>query len=129
MPPSDSNSTFDEDIWASLHDLPNLLIAGAVDQAGKEASFTSFGPAVMVYANGFQVEGYIPGGERLKLSGTSMAAPNVTNLAAKLIAVDPSLKPAEVVKLIRDGSELSADGRLRLSHPKRSLELLQKRER
>jgi subtilisin family serine protease len=124
---SNSNTTFDEDIWASLHDLPNLLIAGAVDQAGQEASFTCFGPAVSVYSNGFQVESLIPGGERLKLSGTSMAAPNVTNLAAKLIALDPSLTPPEVVKLIRDGSDLSADGRFRLINPKRSVELLKPR--
>jgi subtilisin family serine protease len=126
---SNSNSTFDEDVWASMKDLPNLLVVGAVDQAGNEASFTSFGPAVTVYANGFQVESYIPGGERWKRSGTSMAAPNVTNLAAKLIALDPSLTPTDVVKLIRDGSDLSADGRFRLINPKRSVELLKARSR
>ena len=126
---SNSNSTFDEDIWASMTDLPNLLVAGAVDQAGNEASFTSFGPAVTVYANGFQVESFIPGRERMKASGTSQAAPNVTNLAAKLIALDPSLTPAEVVKLIRDGCDLSADGRFSLINPKRSVELLQARMR
>ncbi len=126
---TNSNTTFDEDIWASMKDLPNLLVAGAVDQAGKEASFTCFGPAVTVYSNGYQVESYIPGGERMKLSGTSMAAPNVTNLAAKLIALEPSLTPAEVIKLIRDGSDLSADGRFRLINPKRSVELLQARMR
>ena len=56
-----------------------------------------------------------------------MAAPNVTNLAAKLIALDSSLKPPEVVELIREASEPSADGRFRLINPKRSFELLQKR--
>jgi hypothetical protein len=44
--------------------------------------------AKTVYSNGFQVKSVIPGGERLKLSGTSMAAPNVTNVAAKQIALD-----------------------------------------
>ncbi len=80
-------------------------------------------------SNGFQVESFIPGGERMKMSGTSMAAPNVTNLAAKLIALDPSLTPADVVKLIKDGSDLSPDGRFRLINPKRSVELLQARTR
>src|SRR5262249_26214652 len=121
---SDSNSTFDEDIWASLHSLPNLLIAGVVDQAGNEAPFTSFGPAIVVYSNGYEVESFIPGGERLKLSGTSMASPNVTTLAAKLIALDPSLKPAEVIRLIEDGSDPSSDGRFHLMNPKKSAELL-----
>ncbi len=126
---SNSNTTFDEDVWASMIDLPNLIVAGAVDQAGNEASFTCFGPAVTVYSNGSQVESYVPGGERMRMSGTSMAAPNVTNLAAKLIALDPSLTPADVVKLIKDGSDLSADGRFRLINPKRSVELLQARMR
>jgi hypothetical protein len=40
---------------------------------------------VTVYSNGFQVERYISGGERMKMSRTSMAARNVTNLAAELM--------------------------------------------
>jgi subtilisin family serine protease len=124
---SGSNSAFDEDIWASLRLLPNLFIAGAVDQAGNEAPFTNFGPAIAVYSNGYEVESFIPGGERLKLSGTSMAAPNVTNLAAKLIALDRLLKPAEVIRLIKDGSDPSPDGRFHLINPKRSAELLRSR--
>jgi len=124
-----SEITFQENLWASMNDLPNLMVVGAVDEAGSQAGFTNFGPAVTVYANGSQVESYIPGGERMKMSGTSMAAPNVTNLAAKLLALEPSLKPADVIKLIRDGSDLSKDGRFRLINPKRSVELLQARRR
>jgi subtilisin family serine protease len=84
---------------------------------------------VTVYANGWQVESFIPGGQRVKMSGTSMAAPSVTNLAAKLIALDSTLAPADVVRLILDGSDLSADGKFRLINPKRSVELLQARMR
>ncbi len=75
--------------------LPNLLTVGAVDLAGDEASFTSYGPTVKVHANGYQVESYLPGGERVALSGTSMASPQVTNLAAKMLAVNPKLKPPD----------------------------------
>ena len=89
-----------EDHYPNAFDLPNLLVVGAVDQAGRETSFTSFGKTVDVYANGFEVESYIPGGEKLPASGTSAAAPNATNLAAKLIAIDPSLTPPEVITLI-----------------------------
>ena len=80
---SDGNVGFDE-FMPSLK-LPNIIVAGAVDQAGDETSFTSFGNSD-VYANGFEVESYVPGGARLKYSGTSMSAPNVINLAAKLWA-------------------------------------------
>ena len=89
---SNSDTGFSEDVPASLH-LPNLIAVGAVDQAGEETSFTSYGATVVVDANGFQVESYVPGGTRLKFSGTSMSSPNVVNLAGKLIALDPSLDP------------------------------------
>ncbi len=124
---SNNDATFDEFIPSSL-ELPNVITAAAVDQAGEETSFTSYGPSVDVHSNGFEVESYIPGGERLPFSGTSMAAPNVANLAAKLIALDPALTPPEVIALIEAGAEASEDGRLRLIHPERSLELLMERQ-
>ena len=72
-----------------------------VDIAGEETSFTSFGENVAVHANGFEVESYLPGGDKIEFSGTSMASPNVANLAAKLFAVDPSLTCSEVMDYIK----------------------------
>jgi subtilisin family serine protease len=120
---SDSNASFDQVVPAALH-LPNLITVGAVDQSGEEASFTSYGDTVVVDADGYEVESFVPGGMRLKLSGTSAAAPQVTNLAAKLFALDPSLTPEQAIKLIRDGATTSPDGRLHLINPQRSVELL-----
>jgi subtilisin family serine protease len=101
-----------------------VIVVGAVNQAGEETSFTSYGPTVVVDADGYEVESYVPGGTRLKLSGTSMASPNVANLAAKLLALDPSLTPPQVIDLIRKGATASQDGRRHLINPKRSVELL-----
>ena len=70
------DAEFAEDMPASF-ELPNVLTAAAVDRAGDETGFTSFGPSVDVHANGFEVVSYIPGGETMPLSGTSMSAPNV----------------------------------------------------
>jgi subtilisin family serine protease len=81
-----------------------------------------------VDADGYDVESYVPGGAKLKLSGTSMASPNVTNLAAKLFALDPSLTPAQVVELIRQGATASEDGRHHLIDPTRSIELLRSKK-
>ena len=125
---SDSNATFLRDVPAGL-ELPNLIAVGAVNQAGKETSFTSYGPTVLVDADGYQVESVVPGGTKLKLSGTSMASPNVVNLAAKLFALDPSLTPQQVVQLIRNGATASAEGRLHLIDAKRSVELLRRQGR
>ena len=122
---SGNDPGFVEHIPASIV-LPNMLTVGAVDLAGDEASFTSYGPMVRVHANGYQVESFLPGGQRVALSGTSMAAPAVANLAAKLLAVKPALTPPELVKLITGTAEPTADGRRFLMHPTKALEAVLK---
>jgi subtilisin family serine protease len=117
---SNSDSSFGEFIPASIV-LPNLLTVGAVDKAGDEAPFTSYGPTVKVHANGYQVDSYLPGGTRVALSGTSMASPNVANLAAKILAAKPSLKPEQVITLIQETSESTPDGRRKLIHPSKAM--------
>jgi len=117
---SNEDPDFVEDIPAAIV-LPNLLTVGAVDLAGDEAGFTSYGKVVKVHANGYQVESFLPGGARVALSGTSMASPQVANLAAKLLAVNPKLTPPELVRLIEGTAERSADGRRNLIHPKKAL--------
>ena len=121
---SNSDVAFARFIPADI-DLPNALTAGAVDQAGDEAAFTSYGDRVRIYTNGFQVDSMVPGGSHMRMSGTSMAAPQVTNLAAKLFALDPKLTPTEVIKLILDGATKSADGKRLLINPKASVALLE----
>ena len=118
---SDNNVKFDEFIPSSFQ-LPHMITVGAVDQAGEETSFSSFGPMVNVHANGFEVDSYIPGGQRLKFSGTSMAAPQVANLAGKLFALDPTLTPEKAKALILAGAELK--GRVNLINPAKTLALL-----
>jgi subtilisin family serine protease len=120
---SNSDSSFGEFIPSSIV-LPNLLTVGAVDKAGDEAPFTSYGPTVKVHANGYQVESYLPGGSRVALSGTSMASPNVANLAAKILAVKPSLKPQEVIAIIQDTAEETSDGRRKLINPIKAVQKL-----
>jgi subtilisin family serine protease len=121
---SDNDVTFDE-VIPSMFDLPNLITVGAVDQAGEETGFTSFGKSVDVHANGFEVDSYLPGGDKIEMSGTSMASPNVVNLAAKLLALDYSLSTTELIKLIVSGADKNEDGRITLINPKKSVELLE----
>ena len=123
---ADSDSGFVEDMPASFK-LPNLMAVGAVDQAGDEASFTSYGDTVLVDANGYQVESVLPGGAKVRFSGTSMASPNAVNLAAKLLALDPKLTPSEVIDLMVKGATASGDGRRHNIDPKRSVELLRQK--
>jgi len=117
---SNENSTFAEAFPADIV-LPNLLTVGAVDKAGDEASFTSYGPTVKVHANGYQVESYLPGGDRVALSGTSMASPQVAGLAAKMLAVNPKLTPQQLIAIIEKTSEKTPDGRRSLVDPKKAV--------
>ena len=80
------------------------------------------GKTVVVHANGFEVESFLPGGDRVKFSGTSMASPQVANLAAKLLALKPELTVAQVRQAILDGAERK--GRVNLAHPRKSAQLL-----
>ncbi|MFM8511732.1 MAG: S8 family serine peptidase [Betaproteobacteria bacterium] len=117
----DNNADFEEYIPAGLN-LPNLLTVGAVDKAGEETSFSTFGKTVVLHANGFEVESLLPGGDRVKFSGTSMASPQVANLAAKRFALKPDLTVAQVREAILKGAE--RQGRVNLIHPRKSAELL-----
>jgi len=117
----DNSADFAEYIPAGLQ-LPNLITVGAVDKAGDETSFSTFGKTVVVHANGFEVESLLPGGEKVKFSGTSMASPQVANLAAKLFALQPGLTVAQVKDAILRGAE--PHGRVQLANPRRSAELV-----
>lgn len=125
---SDNDVKFDE-FYPSSYEYPNLLTVGAVDIAGEETSFTSLGK-VDVYANGFEVESYVPGGDRINFSGTSMSSPQVLNLASKLWALNPALSVAQVRQLIVDGAdEKELESRtIRLMNPAASIALLKKEQ-
>jgi subtilisin family serine protease len=105
-------------------DLPNIMTTGAVDHAGDEAPFTSYGK-VDVYANGSEILSPAPGGAIVPVSGTSMAAPQVVNLAAKLIALNPRLTVAELRRAIVDAADetkITDAKTLRVLNPKASVE-------
>jgi subtilisin family serine protease len=121
---ADNDASFAQGVPASLVE-PNLITVGAVNQAGDPTSFTSYGSMVAVYADGYHVLSKIPQGYSVRMSGTSMASPNVTNLAAKLFALNPSLTPGQVRDLIVKGATPIPGGTLKLIDPKRSIMLLQ----
>jgi subtilisin family serine protease len=56
-----------------------------------------------------------------------MAAPQVTNLAGKLFAVDPALTPEKAKELILEGATPSDDGKRKLIDEKRTLELVKEK--
>ena len=122
---NNADNGFDETVPSSL-ELPNLITVGAVDQAGGRTGFTSTGRNVRVYASGYNVESVVPGGAHVQESGTSMAAPQVTNLAAKLMALDPTLTLEKTIALISDTSDPGDEAGIRLINPKRAVARLRR---
>lgn len=112
----DENVEFVTSVPAGIN-LPNVITIGAVDQGLQPAGFTSYGASIDLYANGFEVPGRVPGGRELKLSGTSMAAPQVANLAAKMWAVNPDLTVAEVIDAITTTATEEGEQALQVVHP------------
>lgn len=124
----DEDVDFAELIPAGLR-IPNLVTLGAVDSADRLTSFTNLGANIEVFANGHLVESYLPGGARVKWSGTSLAAPQLANLAAKMLALDPGLSPEDIMRLVRENADPlpGQPGRI-IINPKRAIEAL-RRER
>jgi subtilisin family serine protease len=108
-------------------DLPNIMPVGAADPSGEKTNFSNFGKGVRIFAEGENVAFVVPGGKSWSGSGTSIAAPQVTNLVVKLLALAPQLKLAEVVDLITQGADQSKDGRCLLLNPRHSAALLKSR--
>ncbi|MBX3275050.1 MAG: S8 family serine peptidase [Sandaracinaceae bacterium] len=110
------------DVPAALS-LPNLITIGAVDRFGEWATFTNSNPElVQVFDWGVEVPSLIPNGQTVPLSGTSMAAPNLANLATKILAVRPRLTPSEVITIVREtGEPIGAPFYGRIAHEERAL--------
>lgn len=103
--------------------LPNLLTIGAVDAEGKKTNFTTEGKNIKLFANGYEVESFVPGGARVRFNGTSMASPQVANLAAKMLVVNPDLKPEQIKKILSDTATPSDENpKIFLIHPKHAVE-------
>jgi subtilisin family serine protease len=111
------------DVPASI-DAPNVLVVGAVNRFGRWATFTnSSAERVRLFDFGVEVESVIPNGERVPLSGTSMASPNAANLAAKMISVDPALTPARVIEIMEaTGERIAPPFHGAIAHEARALE-------
>jgi subtilisin family serine protease len=92
------------------YDLPNIIAVAATDRNERLASFSNFGAAtVHVSAPGDSIFSTYVNNDYAFGSGTSMAGPHVSGLAALVWNTNPGLAASQVKARILDGVDRLAD--------------------
>jgi thermitase len=84
---------------------PEVFAVAAADSSKKKATFSNFGDYIDVTAPGVNIASTYPHNQYAALSGTSMASPHVTALAALIRSTNPKLKNTEVMEIMRSTAE------------------------
>lgn len=98
---SSGNDNINCDLTSPAGDEGAYTVA-AVDSYDNKAYFSNYGDAVQISAPGVGIFSTMPGGKYKSRSGTSMAAPLVTGVAAMMKAQEPSIEPEEIEKILNE---------------------------
>lgn len=77
---------------------PNLLVVGGTGITGNPTAFSTYGENVRLYALAEGNRVRAPGGQVMRASGTSFAAPIVVRAAAAMLGVNPELTPTDLIE-------------------------------
>lgn len=107
------NDGTDTDVWPhypSSYKLPNLISVAAVDRNDTLTSFSNFGvKSVDLAAPGKDILSTWIGDEYREASGTSMATPFVSGVAALIVAQSPKITVKQLRKKLIDSVDLRDD--------------------
>jgi len=84
---------------------PDILSVGSITSSGSRSSFSNFGNELDVVAPGSGIYSTLLNNTIGPLSGTSMAAPHVSGIAALILSVNPNLTGLEVRDIIEKTSQ------------------------
>ncbi|MCE3010690.1 MAG: S8 family serine peptidase [Proteobacteria bacterium] len=103
---NDGTSNDADPHFPSNYTVPNVLSVAAIDNKGALASFSNFGKrTVHVAAPGVNIYSSLQNGKYDSWSGTSMATPHVSGVAALLASYDNSLTALQIKERIMKTSK------------------------
>ena len=83
--------------FPAIYELENVISVGAMDGAGRKASFSNYGAEkVHVFAPGVNIYSTVQGNSYRKMSGTSMACPHVSGVVGLMLSQTMGLTPLEI---------------------------------
>jgi len=91
--------------YPASYSLPNVISVAATTNYDNKAGFSNYGPSTVdIGAPGVDIFSTLPGGLYGPLSGTSMAAPHVSGVAALIRSLSPDIPAFQVKQKILDGA-------------------------
>ncbi len=107
-------------VYPACFSLPNVISVASIDNKGQFAAFSNYGSKVHIAAPGVNILSTLPGNKYGFMSGTSMAAPFVSGVAALIKSNDPSLTVQDMKSRILNNAtkvsslegKVSSSGRL-----------------
>lgn len=103
---SAGNDSTGSRIYPAASDNPAIIAVGATDRYDNRAIFSNYGNWIHVSAPGRDIYSTKPGNTYGSLSGTSMATPHVSALAAMIISAFPGISPLEVKARIMNSADV-----------------------